>query len=341
MRVISATAICDLMGDLMNRREFIALLGSAAAWPLTARAQGRGEKTRRLGILQPGAPPEPLVEALQQRLRELGYVQGTNVDFEYRWALGKLDRLTDLAKELVSSNVDLITTLSTPAALAALNATKSIPIVFTAVGDPVGARVVPNLAQPGGNITGISLLATELSAKRLELLREIVPNVSRLAMLWNDTNPSMVLRAQETQHAATTLGVVIQSVGVHIPIDLDAAFVAIEHSQPDALLTLVDPFTREHRKRIVDFAAQRRLPAIYEAREFVESGGLVSYGPSLAATQRRAAEYIDKIFKGAKPADLPVEQPAKFEMLIDMKTAKTLGLTIPQATLLRADEVIE
>jgi len=182
--------------------------------------------------------------------------------------------------------------------------------------------------------------STELSAKRLELLREIVPNVSRLAMLWNDTNPSMVLRAQETQHAATTLGVVIQSVGVHIPIDLDAAFVAIEHSQPDALLTLVDPFTREHRERIVDFAAQRRLPAIYEAREFVESGGLVSYGPSLAATQRRAAEYIDKIFKGAKPADLPVEQPAKFEMLIDLKTAKTLGLTIPQATLLRADEVI-
>ena len=325
----------------MKRREFIALLGSAAAWPLTARAQGRGENTWRLGILQPGAPPEPLVEVLQQRLHELGYVQGTNIDFEYRWALGKLERLTDLAKELVSSNVDLITTLSTPAALAALNSTKTIPIVFTGVGDPVGARVVPNLAQPGGNVTGISLLATELSAKRLELLREIVTNVSRIAMLWNDTNPSMVLRAQETQKAAAKFGVEIQSVGVHVPIDLDAAFIGIQSGHNDALLTLVDPFTREHRKRIVDFAAQTHLPAIYEAREFVEAGGLVSYGPSLTATHRRAAEYIDKIFRGAKPADLPVEQPSKFELLIDMRTAKSLGVTIPQAVLLRADEVIE
>jgi len=325
----------------MKRREFIALLGSAAAWPLTARAQGRGENTWRLGILQPGAPPEPLVEVLQQRLHELGYVQGTNIDFEYRWALGKLERLTDLAKELVSSNVDLITTLSTPAALAALNSTKTIPIVFTGVGDPVGARVVANLAQPGGNITGISLLATELSAKRLELLREIVPKVSRIAMLWNDTNPSMVLRAQETHRAAAKLGVVIQSVGVHVPIDLDAAFVGIESGHNDALLTLVDPFTREHRKRIVEFAAQARLPAIYEAREFVEAGGLVSYGPSLAATHRRAAEYIDKIFRGAKPADLPVEQPTKFELLIDMRTAKVLWVAIPQEILMRADEMIE
>jgi putative ABC transport system substrate-binding protein len=327
----------------VRRREFIALFGGAVAAgsPFATCAQVSGGRIRRLGILQPGAPPEPLVEVIQQRLRELGYVEGTNIDFEYRWALGTLDRLTDLAKELVGSNVDLITTLSTPAALAALNATRTIPIVFTGVGDPVGAGVVPNLARPGGNITGISLLATELSAKRLEVLREIVPNMSRMAMLWNDTNPSMVLRAHEAQNAATKLGVAIQSVGVHIPIDLDAAFVAIESSHADALLTLVDPFTREHRKRIVEFAAQRHLPAIYEAREFVESGGLVSYGPSLATMQRRGAEYIDKIFKGEKPADLPVEQPTKFELLIDMKTAKALGVTIPQAILLRADEVIE
>ena len=325
----------------MRRREFIALVGGAAAWPLGTRAAGPSARTKRLGILEPGGPPEPLVEALLQKLQDLGYVEGTNINFEYRWALGKLDRLEDLAKELVGSNVDLITVLSTPAALAALNATRTIPIIFTGVGDPVGAGVVPNLARPGGNITGISLLATELSSKRLEVLREIVPNMSRVAMLWNDTNPSMVLRAHEAQTAATKFGVVIQSVGVHIPMDLDAAFVAIESGHVDALLTLVDPFTREHRKRIVDFAAQRRLPAIYESREFVDSGGLISYGPSLLNMHRRAAEYIDKVFKGEKPADLPVEQPTKFELLIDMKTARALGVAIPQAILLRADEVIE
>jgi len=325
----------------MRRREFIALVGGAAAWPLGTRAAGPSARTKRLGILEPGGPPEPLVEALLQKLQDLGYVEGTNINFEYRWALGKLDRLEDLAKELVGSNVDLITVLSTPAALAALNATRTIPIIFTGVGDPAGAGVVPNLARPGGNITGISLLATELSSKRLEVLREIVPNMSRVAMLWNDTNPSMVLRAHEAQTAATKFGVVIQSVGVHIPMDLDAAFVAIESGHVDALLTLVDPFTREHRKRIVDFAAQRRLPAIYESREFVDSGGLISYGPSLLNMHRRAAEYIDKVFKGEKPADLPVEQPTKFELLIDMKTARALGVAIPQAILLRADEVIE
>ncbi|HMF25999.1 MAG TPA: ABC transporter substrate-binding protein [Pseudolabrys sp.] len=325
----------------IKRREFITLLGGAAAWPLAVRAQQPGGKIWRLGILQPGAPPEPLVEAIRQRLRELGYIEGRNILLEYRWAQGKLDRLTDLATELVGSKVDVITTLSTPAALAARNATTTIPIVFTAVGDPVGAGVVPSLARPGGNATGSSLLATELSAKRLEVLREIVPGISRVAMLWNDTNPGMVLRAHEAQDAATKLGVVVRSIGVHDLIDFKAAFAAIERGRADALLTLVDPFTREHRKRIVDFAAQRRLPAIYEAREFVESGGLVSYGPSLVAIQRRAAEYVDKIFKGAKPADLPVEQPAKFELLINMKAANALNLTIPPSIILRADEVIE
>jgi ABC-type uncharacterized transport system substrate-binding protein len=278
---------------------------------------------------------------LQQRLQELGYVEGKTIAFEYRWALGRLDRLSDLAKELAGSKVDVISTLSTPAALAALNATRTIPIVFTGVGDPVGAGVVPNLAQPGGNITGISLLATELSAKRLEVLREIAPSTSQVAMLWNDTNPSMVLRAREVQQAATKMGVDIQSIGVHVPIDLDSAFITIESGRADALLTLVDPFTREHRKRIVDFAAQKRLPAMYEAREFVDAGGLIGYGPSLIATNRRAAEYIDKVLKGTKPANLPVEQPSKFELVIDMKTARALGVTIPQAILLLADEVIE
>jgi putative tryptophan/tyrosine transport system substrate-binding protein len=325
----------------MKRREFVTLLGGAAAWPLAARAQQPAGRIWRLGILQPGAPPEPLVEAIRQRLRELGYIEGRSIVLEYRWAEGKLERLTDLARDLVASKVDVITTMSTPAALAARNATTTIPIVFTAVGDPVGSGVVPSLARPGGNATGTSLLATELSAKRLEVLREIAPGISRVAMLWNDTNPSMVLRAQEAQDAATKLGVIVRSIGVHDLIDFDAAFAAIESDRADALLTLVDPFTLVHRKRIVDFAAQRHLPAIYEAREFVGSGGLVSYGPSLVANQRRAAEYVDKIFKGAKPADLPVEQPVKFELLINMKTAKELNLTIPPSIVLRADEVIE
>jgi putative tryptophan/tyrosine transport system substrate-binding protein len=325
----------------MKRRDFITLLGGAAAWPLAARAQQPAGRIWRLGILSPAAPPDPLVEAIRQRLRELGYIDGRNIVFEYRWAEGKLDRLTDLARELVGSKVDVITTLSTPAALAARNATTTIPIVFTAVGDPVGSGVVPSLARPGGNATGTSLLATELSAKRLELVREIVPGISRVAMLWNDTNPSMVLRAHETEGAATKLGVIIQSIGVHDLIDFDAAFSTIESSRADALLTLVDPFTLKHRERIVDFAARRHLPAIYEAREFVQSGGLVSYGPSLVAGQRRAAEYVDKIFKGSKPADLPVEQPTKFELIINLKTAKALGLEVPLQFQQLADEVIE
>jgi putative tryptophan/tyrosine transport system substrate-binding protein len=326
----------------MRRREFITLIGgSAIAWRLDARAQAPIGKLHRLGILQPGAPPEPLVDAIRERLQELGYSEGHNIAFEYRWAEGKLDRLTELAKELVDLKVDVITTLSTPAAIAARKVTTTIPIVFAGVGDPVGSGVVPSLSHPGGNITGISLLATELSGKRLELLEEIVPNASRVAMLWNDTNPGMVLRAHEAQDAADKLGVTLQSMGVHDLISFDSAFAAIESGQTNAMLTLVDPFTREHRQRIVDFAARRRLPAIYESREFVDAGGLVSYGPNLAVLERRAADYVDMIFKGKNPADLPVEQPTRFEMVIDMKTVKALGLTIPQSVMLRADEMIE
>src|SRR3984885_5433932 len=311
----------------MRRREFITLLGGAPAlWPFAVHAQTSTGKLHRLGILQPGAPPEPLVDAIRQRMQELGYSEGRNIAFEYRWAEGKLDRLTELAMELVGLKVDVITTLSTPAAIAARKATTTIPIVFAGVGDPVGSGVVPSLSHPGGNITGISLLATELSGKRLELLEEIVPNASRGAMLWNDTNPGMVLRAHEAQNAASKLGVTLPSIGVHDLISFDSAFAAIESGQFNALLTLVDPFTREHRQRIVDFAAQRRLPAIYESREFVDAGGLVSYGPSLAVLERRAADYVDMIFKGKNPADLPVEQPTRFEMVIDMETGRALGL---------------
>ena len=282
-----------------------------------------------------------MVDAIREGLRELGYIEGRNIIFEIRWAEGKLDRLNELAAELVATKVDLITAFSTSAAIAAQRATSTIPIVFTGVGDPVGVGVVSSLARPGGNVTGLSVLATELSGKRLEILHEIVPRMSRLAMLWNDTNPSMVLRAREAEDAATKLGVKIESLGVHDLVNFQTAFATMRSGRFSALLALVDPFTREHRKRIVDIAVELRLPAIYETREFVESGGLISYGPSLLTIHRRAAIYIDKILKGAKPADLPVEQPTVFEMMINMKTARALGIKIPNSILVRADKVIE
>jgi len=326
----------------MRRRDFIKLIGgSAVAWPLAAHAQQPPGKMRRLGVLLPGAPPDPLVEAMQGRLRELGYSEGRDVAFEFRWAEGKPERLTQFATELADLKVDVITAFSTPAAIAAQKATTTIPIVFTLVGDPVGTGLVSNLARPGGNMTGLSLLATELAAKRLEILQEIAPHMSPLGMFFNDTNPSMVLSAHRSQDAAAKLGLTIQSIGVHDLISFDSAFAVVESGRVAALLTLIDPFTREYRQRIVDFAAQRHLPAIYDAREFVQSGGLISYGPSLLAVQQRAAEYVDKIFKGAKPGDLPVEQPTKFELVINLKAAKALGLVVPRELLYRADEVIE
>lgn len=327
----------------MRRRELVIfLVGAALMLPLTAaHAQKPAGKIYHLGILQPGAPPEPLVDALQQRLNELGYSEGHNIAYEYRWAEGKPQRLTELAKELVDLKVDVITAFSTPAAIAAQKATQTIPIVFAGVGDPVGSGLVSSLSRPGGNITGISILATELSGKRLELLKEIVPSASPVAMFWNDSNPGMVLRAHEAQNAADKMSLNLQSIGVHDLISFDTAFATINNGRFNALLVLIDPFTREHRQQIVDFAAQRRLPAIYESREFVDAGGLISYGPSLPALQRRAADYVSMIFKGSNPADLPVEQPTKFEMVINMKAAKALGLAISQSVVMRADDLLE
>jgi len=324
----------------MKRRDFITLLGGAAAWPLAVRAQQR-RKVWRVGALQPGVPPDPLLEAIKDGLRDLGYVEGRDLVFEPRWAEGKHDRLAGLAAELVGLKVDVIYAFSTPPALAARQATSTIPIVFSGVGDPVGTGLVANLAHPGGNVTGLSVLATELSGKRFEMLREIIPAVSRVAMLWNNTNPSMVLRANETQDAAAKLGVTIHSIGVHDLIDFEDAFKAVTDGRAAALIILADPFTMARREQLVEFAAKRSLPAIYEIREFAEAGGLISYGPSVPAMQQRVAVYLDKIFKGAKPSDLPVEQPTKFQLVINLKTARSLGLEIPPSLLARADEVIE
>jgi putative tryptophan/tyrosine transport system substrate-binding protein len=325
----------------VRRRDFFTLLGGAAAWPLAAHAQQPIGKIRHLGVLMPGLREASMGNAMRERLRELGYTDGRDLLLETRWAEGKLERLNELADELAHLKLDAIVAFTTPGAIAARKATATIPIVFLFVGDPVGAGVVPSLAHPGGNATGISLLATELAGKRLEILLEIAPKTSRVAMLWNDTNPGMVLRARESQDGAAKLGVTLQSTGVHDLISFDSAFSTIEGGRIDALLTLVDPFTSQHRRRIVDLAAQHHLPAIYEAGEFVEAGGLISYGPSLVLIEQRAAEYVDKIFKGAKPADLPVEQPSKFEMLINMRTANALSLSIPESIMLRADRVIE
>src|SRR5262245_49082192 len=243
-----------------------------------------------------------------------------------RWAEGKQERLSELAEELIRLNVDLIVTISAPAILAVKQHTTAIPIIFAGTSDPVRSGFVASLAQPGGNLTGLSLMAPDLAGKRLELINSVVPTASRVAMLWNWSDQGMAIRVKEAQLAAPAIPVTLLSPELRTLSDLESAFVALTRDPPDALLVFVDPFTVTHRQRIVDFAAARRLPAIYEDRVFLEAGGLMSYGPSVQDNCRRAATYVDKIIKGAKPADLPIEQPTKFELVINLKTAKALGL---------------
>ncbi len=309
--------------------------------PLAADAQLAG-KVWRIGVLRPGLPSDPMVSAFREGLRELGYIEGRNILIEERYAQGKLDRLPDLAAELVALKVDVIVTGTEIAIRAAAHATSSIPIVFGATGDPVSAGLVASFARPGGNITGGSMLAPELSAKRLQILKEAIPHVRRsVAVMWNPGYPGMERRFSEVEVAATKIGVSVRSLQVREPNDFESVFATIRRERPDALLLLADPLTGENRRRIVDFAAAMRMPAIYESRDYVDAGGLMSYGPNFLAMYRRAALYVDKILRGAKPADLPVEQPTKFELVINLKTAKALGLTIPQSVLIRADEVIQ
>ncbi len=323
-----------------RRAWLVAALAMAAC--ASSLAQSTVRRPKRIGVLQPDAPPSPIVEALRQGLGEAGWTEGRNVVLDYRWAEGRPERLAPLAQALVAAEVDVIATFSTPAALAARRATATIPIVFTGVGDPVGTGLVASLAHPGGNATGLSSLSPELSAKRLQLLHELVPEASRLAMLWNDTNPSMQTSARYTEQAGASLGLVVDSYGVHDLVDFDPSLNAIGTGAATALLTLADPFTRTNRQRIIDFAARRRIPAMYEASTFVESGGLISYGPNLVEMERRAATvYIDKILNGARPADVPVEQPAVLELFVNLKTARSLGVRIPPSVLARADRVIE
>jgi len=282
-----------------------------------------------------------LVGPFREGLREFGYVEGRNILIDYRWAEGKYERFPALIAELIALKVDVIVTAGTPASLAVKKATTSIPLVMAAVGDPIGVGLVASLARPGGNATGLSAIAPELEGKRLELLREVVSKLSHIAVLWNPDNPLHAGSLKETRAAAQVLGIKVQLLGVRVSEDFPAAFAAILRERPGALLVLADRIFLHNRARIVDFEAKHRLPGVYAYRELVEAGGLMSFGPSYAGMHRRAAYYVDKILKGAKPADLPVEQPTRFELLINLKTAKALGLTIPQSLLLRADEVIQ
>jgi putative ABC transport system substrate-binding protein len=329
----------------MRRRDFIPLLGGAmVAWPLGARAQ-QPAKIPRIGLLSPFSPSATALwhQAFRQGLRDLGWVEGKNISIEYRYADGRHDRLPDLAAELVRLKVDIIVASISTDGLAAKDATRDIPIVIASPGDPVASGLVESLARPGGNITGLSQSAPELAGKRLELLKEMVPGLSRVAVLWNPRNPasSSTLSWKELQLPARQLGVQLHSLEVRDPNEFDKAFADAMRTRASALVISPDPVFAGNLRRIADFAAKNRLPSIFHLREFADAGGLAAYGPDRSDMFRRAATYVDKILKGARPADLPVEQPTKFELVINLKTAKALGIEIPASILARADEVIE
>jgi putative ABC transport system substrate-binding protein len=329
---------------MLDRRAF--LCGSVAmlAEPLVAEAQQAG-KVARVGFLSPANPspgPTPGLDVLRQGLRELGWVEGQNVVIEYRFAEGAFDRLPDLAAELVRLQVDVIVAGSTPPALAARKATITIPIVMVGVGDPVGVGLIASFARPGGNVTGLSFNISSLaSGKSLELLKEVLPKVRRVAVLSNPGNPSHGLAMREVREAALSLGVQLQPLEAREPNQFGGAFAAMAKGRAEALLVVPDSVFVLHRVALADLATRSRLPSLHGVRENVEAGGLMSYGASAVADFRRAALFVDKILKGAKPRDLPVEQPSKFELVINLRTAKALKLTIPPSLLARADQVIE
>ena len=313
--------------------------GAVTASSLGASAQ-QTEKVFRVGFLTAGANI-PEIHSLGDALRELGWVEGKNILWERRYADNHLDRLPELAAELVRLKVDVIMAPGTSAPLAAKRATATIPIVMTGAGDPLESGVVDSLARPGGNVTGVSLMVTELGGKRLELRKELVPHMSRVAVLWNAANPYPAAVFRESQRAGQTLGIDVQSLAVRGPDDFAGAFETAKRQPPDALDVVEDPMTMNFRDQIVDFAAACRLPAIYGFRFFVDAGGLMSYGASFSDTSRLAAGYVDKILRGAQPSDLPVEQPTKFELIVNLKTANALGLELPPMILARVDEAIE
>jgi putative tryptophan/tyrosine transport system substrate-binding protein len=325
----------------MNKRTIVALLISLALASVHPTEAQQAGKIYRIGVLFFGSRNQPHLESFLRGLRELGYVEGKNIVFEYRYAEGKSDRLHELAAELVRLKVDVIVTTTSGSANAAQQVTETIPIILT-TGDPVGTGLAASLARPGGNVTGLSVLLPELSGKRLELLKETLPKITRVAVLWNPTDAALLMPAlKEIEVAAQAYTLQLHSIEVRSTEDIDTAFVGMKKARLNALLTILDPLTTLHSKRIVELAAKNRLPGMYPTRQFVEEGGLMAYGINIGDLYHRAATYVDKVLKGAKPADLPVEQPTKFEFIINLKTAKQIGVTIPPNVLARADKVIK
>jgi putative tryptophan/tyrosine transport system substrate-binding protein len=320
----------------------VVLAASLVLAPFAAEAQQVG-KVYRIGMLdwRSAAFYAANIDAFRLGLRELGYTEGQNFEIAYRSSDGRDERFPSLASELVGSKVDLILTRGTPASLAAKNATRTIPVVMASVGDPVGTGLVASLGRPGGNVTGLSALNVGIYAKRVELLRELLPRLTRIACLFNLGNPVLLLQWEEVQRAARSLGIQPQLLDVRRPEDLPRAFDAAAKEHAEALIVALDGLTMANLRPIAELAAKRQLPSIYSVREYADLGGLITYGWSDPHQYQRAATFVDKIFKGAKPADLPIEQPTKFELVINLKTAKAIGLTIPQTFLLRADQVIQ
>jgi putative ABC transport system substrate-binding protein len=330
----------------MDRRAFIgSLAGGLLAAPLSTAAAQPREKVPRVGYLSPGSPSDLArqrrFEAFRQGLRERGYVEGQTIAIEPRWAEGKYARYSALAADLVRLKVDVIVAVGGRATQDAQQATRTIPIVMSVVIDPLGSGLVASLARPGGNVTGLTIMASDVVGKQFEVVKEVVPKVSRVALLWNPANPGSAPQVREAEGAARALGVRLQTLEARDPQEIDSAFAAMTKERAGALVVLSDAILLNQRRQIAELAAKSRLPAVYTLREHAEAGGLMAYGANPLDLERRAATYVDKILKGAKPADLPVEQSTKFELIINLKTAKALGLTMPQSLLQRADQVIE
>jgi putative ABC transport system substrate-binding protein len=326
----------------VNRKSIFCLLITALLPAVFSVEAQQPAKASRIGFIMADASgSDPRVDAFRQGLRELGYVEGKNIGVEYRFAEGKEDRLLKLVAELVSLNVEIIVTDGTAVTRAVKNATKTIPVVMASDGDPVGNLFVASLARPGGNITGLTNLLAGLSGKRLEILKDAIPGMSRFGIIWNPENPSSITGFKETQVTAQSLGVQLQSLEVRGPNDFESAFQAAKKGQAGALTVVSDSVMFAYRTRLLELAAKQRLPTMHTQSLWVQDGGMISYGTYFPDLYRRAATYVDKILKGAKPADLPVEQPRKFELVINLKTAKQIGLTVPPNVLARADKVIK
>src|SRR3984893_6590033 len=325
----------------IKRRTFMALLsGGLLAVPLAAEAQQAG-KVPRVGVLAPGSPPLEHFDAFRKGLLDLGYIEGQTIILEPRWDKGSTAHHTSLVADLVRLQVNIIVAGTTPTAIAAQKATRTIPIVMAAIADPVGAGLIASLARPGGNITGMSLISAELSGKRLEILKEAIPSVSRVAVLWNPTNPNTVGLLHDTQSAAQSLGIQLQVLEVRTADDVDAAFRSAVKGGAQALVTVQDALFSLQRAQIAELARKKRIPTMSGETGFAAASGLMNYGPNIVDSWRRSSVYVDNILRGARPGDLPIEQPTKFELVINLKTAKALGLTIPPSLLGRADEVIQ